>query len=73
MRDEVAAGRQAFVVCAAIDEGNRTQVKAAEAEAERLATEVFPDLRIELLHGRMRPKDKEAIDGAVPRRRWPTC
>ena len=35
--------------------------KAAEAEAERLATEVFPDLRIELLHGRMRPKDKEAI------------
>jgi ATP-dependent DNA helicase RecG len=61
VRGEIAAGRQAFVVCAAIDEGNRTQVKAAEAEAERLATEVFPDLRIELLHGRMRPKDKEAI------------
>ena len=48
-------------MCAAIDEGNRTQVKAAEAEAERLATQVFPDLRIELLHGRMRPKDKDAI------------
>ncbi|HEX7246923.1 MAG TPA: ATP-dependent DNA helicase RecG [Actinomycetota bacterium] len=61
VRDEVAAGRQAFVVCAAIDEGNRTQSKAAETEAERLATEVFPDLRLELLHGRMRPKDKEAI------------
>jgi ATP-dependent DNA helicase RecG len=61
VRAEVAAGRQAFVVCAAIDEGNRTQVKAAEAEADRLASEVFPDLRIELLHGRMRPKDKEAI------------
>ena len=61
VREEVEAGRQGFVVCAAIDEGNRTQVKAAEAEAERLATEVFPDLRIELLHGRMRPKDKEAI------------
>jgi ATP-dependent DNA helicase RecG len=59
--DAVAAGRQAFVVCAAIDEGNRTQVKAAEAEAERLATDVFPELRIELLHGRMRPKDKQAI------------
>jgi hypothetical protein len=49
------------VVCAAIDEGNRSQVKAAEAEAERLATEVFPDLRVDLLHGRMRPKDKEAV------------
>ncbi|MEX0650864.1 MAG: helicase-related protein, partial [Actinomycetota bacterium] len=61
VRDEVAAGRQAFVVCAAIDEGNRTQSKAAETEAERLATEVFPELRLELLHGRMRPKDKEAI------------
>ncbi|MGZ4133310.1 MAG: ATP-dependent DNA helicase RecG, partial [Actinomycetota bacterium] len=61
VRDEVAAGRQAFVVCAAIDEGNRTQVKAAEAEAERLRTAVFPDLRVELLHGRMRPKDKDRI------------
>ena len=73
VREQVAAGRQAFVVCAAIDEGNRTQVKAAEAEAERLATEVFPDLRIELLHGRMRPKDKERDHGAVPARAAPTC
>jgi ATP-dependent DNA helicase RecG len=60
VRREVAAGRQAFVVCAAIDEGNRTQVKAAEVEAERLATQVFPDLTVDLLHGRMRPADKEA-------------
>ena len=49
------------MVCAAIDEGNRTQVRAAEAEAERLATEIFPDLRVELLHGRMRPKDKDRV------------
>jgi ATP-dependent DNA helicase RecG len=61
VRAEVRAGRQGFVVCAAIDEGNRTQVKAAEAEAERLATDVFPDLRVDLLHGRMRPKDKETV------------
>jgi len=61
VRAEVTAGRQAFVVCAAIDEANRTQVKAAEVEAERLRTQVFPDLQVALLHGRMRPKDKEAI------------
>jgi ATP-dependent DNA helicase RecG len=61
VREQVAAGRQAFVVCAAIDESNRTQVKAAETEATRLTTEVFPDLRVELLHGRMRPKEKERI------------
>ncbi len=60
VRHEVEEGRQAFVVCAAIDEGNRTQVKAAEAEAEHLATEVFPDLTVDLLHGRMRPADKDA-------------
>jgi ATP-dependent DNA helicase RecG len=60
VRREVGEGRQAFVVCAAIDEGNRTQVRAAEVEAEHLATEVFPDLTVDLLHGRMRPADKEA-------------
>ncbi len=61
VRNEVAAGHQAFVVCAAIDEGNRLEVRAAEKEAERLRTEVFPDLRIELLHGRMRPTEKAAV------------
>jgi ATP-dependent DNA helicase RecG len=61
VREEVGAGRQAFVVCAAIDEGNRLEVKAAEKEADRLATEVFPDLRISLLHGRMRPAEKDRV------------
>jgi len=61
VRTEARAGRQAFVVCAAIDEGNRSQVKAAEVEAERLRGEVFPDLRVALLHGRMRPKEKSAV------------
>jgi ATP-dependent DNA helicase RecG len=61
VRAEAGAGRQAFVVCAAIDESNRSQVKAAEAEAERLATQVFPDLRVDLLHGRLRPREKEGV------------
>lgn len=61
IRGEVAGGRQAFVVCAAIDEGNKADVRAAEKEAEHLATEVFPDLRVDLLHGRMRPADKDRI------------
>ncbi len=59
VRREIEAGHQAFVVCAAIDEANKTEVRAAEAEAARLATDVFPDLSVELLHGRMRPADKE--------------
>jgi ATP-dependent DNA helicase RecG len=61
VRREVDSGRQAFVVCAAIDEANRTEVRAAEAEAARLATDVFPDLSVQLLHGRMRPVDKERV------------
>jgi ATP-dependent DNA helicase RecG len=61
VREEVGRGRQAFVVCAAIDEGNRLEVRAAEKEAERLQTEVFTDLRIALLHGRMRPAEKDRI------------
>jgi ATP-dependent DNA helicase RecG len=60
VREQVAQGRQAFVVCAAIDEENRLEVRAAEKEADRLKTEVFPDLRLALLHGRMRPKEKDA-------------
>jgi ATP-dependent DNA helicase RecG len=61
VRREVEAGRQAFVVCAAIDEANRAEVRAAEKEAERLATEVFPDLSVEVLHGRLRQAEKERV------------
>ncbi len=61
VRREVQAGRQAFVVCAAIDEANRAEVRAAEKEAERLATQVFPDLSVEVLHGRLRPAEKERV------------
>jgi ATP-dependent DNA helicase RecG len=59
VRREVQSGRQAFVVCAAIDEANRLEVKAAEKEAERLRTQVFPDLSVGVLHGRMRPAEKD--------------
>jgi ATP-dependent DNA helicase RecG len=61
VREQVEAGHQAFVVCAAIDEGNRLEVRAAEKEAERLQAKVFPELRLALLHGRMRPGEKDAV------------
>ena len=61
VRREVEAGRQAFVVCAAIDEANRAEVRAAEKEAERLAARVFPDLSVEVLHGRLRPAEKDRV------------
>jgi ATP-dependent DNA helicase RecG len=61
VRREVAAGRQVYVITPLVSESDKLEVKSAEAEAQRLATEVFPDLRVDLLHGRMRPAAKEAV------------
>jgi ATP-dependent DNA helicase RecG len=58
---EVAAGRQAYVVCPLVDESEKIQAKSATEEYSRLATEVWPHLRVGLLHGQMPSKDKEAV------------
>jgi ATP-dependent DNA helicase RecG len=58
VRREVAAGRQAFVICPLIEELETLAVRSATAEAERLQKEVFPDLRLGLIHGRMKEKDE---------------
>ena len=59
IRSQVAAGRQAFVICPLVEESDRLGVRSATAEYERLRTEVFADLRIELLHGRMAGREKD--------------
>ncbi len=59
IREQVAAGRQAFVICPLIEENDKLGVRSATAEYERLRDEVFPDLRVELLHGRMAAREKE--------------
>lgn len=61
VRKEVAQRHQAFVITPLVDESDKLQVKSAEAEAERLATEVFPDLRVAKIHGRMRSALKESV------------
>jgi ATP-dependent DNA helicase RecG len=58
VRREVAAGRQAFVICPLIEESEAVEAKAATKEFERLRTEVFPDLRMSLVHGRVKDKDE---------------
>ncbi len=59
IRELVVAGRQAFVVCPLIEESDKLGVRSATAEHERLSSDVFADLRVELLHGRMTPREKE--------------
>jgi ATP-dependent DNA helicase RecG len=61
VREQVEQGRQAFIICPLVDESETLDVKSATAEYERLRTTVFPDLRLELLHGRMPPKQKDAV------------
>ncbi|MCS7011848.1 MAG: ATP-dependent DNA helicase RecG [Anaerolineales bacterium] len=61
IRSQVRAGHQAYIVYPLIEESEHSDLLAATQEHERLQQEVFPDLRIGLLHGRMRPADKEEV------------
>jgi ATP-dependent DNA helicase RecG len=58
---EIAAGRQAYVVCPLVEESEASDLRAATEMAERLARDVFPQLRVGLLHGRMSFQDKERV------------
>jgi len=61
VRRQIASGRQAFIICPLIEESEAIQARAAIAEYERLSQEVFPDLRLGLLHGRMSAADKDKV------------
>ena len=60
IRERLVEGRQAYVVCPLISDSEEVQARAAEVEAERLASGEFRDHRVELLHGRMSSDDKAA-------------
>ena len=57
----MAAGRQAFVIYPLIDESEAINARAAVKESDRLAKDVFPDLRVGLLHGRMNMSEKQEV------------
>ena len=65
VREQVAAGRQAFVICPLVEESSALEAKAAESEYARITVEVFPDLRVGLIHGRVRPAEKESTMRAM--------
>ena len=63
LRKLVAEGRQAYIVCPMVSENDELpdERKAVTAYAEMLQKEVFPDLRIAPIHGKMKPKEKDAV------------
>jgi len=60
VRREIARGRQAFVLYPVIEE-SKQEVKAATAEYHRLAKEAFPQMRVGLLHGRLKTEEKDRV------------
>jgi len=61
VREQVGQGRQTFVICPLIEESEAVAVRAATQEYERLSQEVFPSLRVGLLHGRLRATEKDRV------------
>jgi ATP-dependent DNA helicase RecG len=61
IREEIRRGRQAFVIYPLVEETEKSELKAAVQMAEHLQQEMFPDLRIGLIHGRLKPEEKEAV------------
>jgi ATP-dependent DNA helicase RecG len=61
MRERVADGRQVYVVYPIIEESETSDLKAATTMSAHLAADVFPDLTVELLHGRLKADQKEDV------------
>lgn len=61
IEDQIQKGRQAFVICPLIDESDVLEVKSAIQEYEHLRQNIFPGLKLGLLHGKMKPKEKEEV------------
>jgi ATP-dependent DNA helicase RecG len=62
IRSQIKAGRQAFIVYPLIEESEKMEdLKAAVDDHERLSKEIFPDLKLGLLHGKMKPDEKDRI------------
>ena len=60
VREQVAEGRQAYIVYPLVEESEKVELKAATAEYERLASEEFSELRVGLLHGQLAGDEKDA-------------
>lgn len=67
IRKQCQDGGQAYIVCPAIEDGEDASLKSAELWADTLRLAVFPDLRVGLLHGKMKGAEKDAVMGAFAR------
>jgi ATP-dependent DNA helicase RecG len=61
IHEQVKKGRQVFVICPLVKESDILEVRSATEEYKKLSKRVYPDLTVGLLHGKMKPKEKEDI------------
>ncbi|MFQ5594214.1 MAG: ATP-dependent DNA helicase RecG [Anaerolineae bacterium] len=61
VRSQIEKGRQAFIICPLVEASDKIEAKAATEEYERLQREVFPKLKLGLMHGRLKSAEKEAV------------
>ena len=66
IRKLVGEGRQAYIVCPMVEENDQLpdERKAVTEYAKKLQSEVFPDLKVAFVHGKMKPKEKDAVMAA---------
>jgi len=61
VRDQIEKSRQIFWVCPLVDESDKIEAKSVLQEYEKISREIFPDKRVEFLHGKLKPREKTAI------------
>ena len=64
VRKQVGEGRQVYIICPAVEEGEGADLKAVTAYAKELSETVFPDLRVAFVHGKLKSREKEAAMAA---------
>ena len=61
IKKQIDEGRQAYVVCPLVEENEEMDLKSVEKLYETYSKEIFPQYKVEYIHGKMRPKDKDYI------------
>ena len=61
IKEQVKQGRQAYIVCPLVEENEELDLKSVEELYEKCKTEIFPEYRVEYIHGKMKAKDKDSI------------
>jgi ATP-dependent DNA helicase RecG len=67
VRDQIEQGRQAYIIYPLVEESEKVDLKAATEMADHLSQDVFPELRVALLHGRMKQDAKDRVMGGFAR------